>query len=275
MQSQFSNWNKPVHDINQCLSLLHSEMRCLLLLSGLRQVVGSCPPLRKGVWLASALSPPHLIPDTQTAIFISCKGWRNRGWSRCKRKGELWLGWVTYALASELIPSHRFYRHAHHWGPHTCKSCTAGSAFHSLGKILPSSPCLSGGPLSAVLELVYSASEKLIVHIHSRLYVQGVQTGSWKLAMVGVFKLRKLEKCKRSELIGLFPGSWFLNIQQHTTGSTLPRWGRIMLLESPCSPDSLTGWQSRSCSLSHLCLQVILIIFCLNQLWKDFRQITR
>lgn len=113
-------------------------------------------------------SPYHRFPN---CYFISCKGWRDRGWSRCKAKRELWFGWVTYAhgLASELIPSPGFYRHTHHWGPRTCKSCTTGSAFHSLGKILPSGPCLSGGPPNAVLELAYSASEKLIVHIHSRL----------------------------------------------------------------------------------------------------------
>lgn len=93
-------------------------------------------------------SPYHRFPN---CYFISCKGWRDRGWSRCKAKGELWFGWVTYALglASELIPSPGFYRHTHHWGPRTCKSCTAGSAFHSQWP-LPlwwSTQCCSGAGL--------------------------------------------------------------------------------------------------------------------------------
>lgn len=110
---------------------------------------------------------------------------------------------------------------------------TAGRALHSLDEMLPSSLWLAGGPPSDVLELAYTASRKLMVHICSQLFVQGLQTGSWKLAKVGVFILRKLAKYRKSELIGLFLETWFLNIYQHTTGSTLPR---PMLLESLCSP---------------------------------------
>lgn len=149
-------------------------MRCLLILSGLRQVFGSCLPLRKRLWLASAFSPTHLSTDSQTAILSPARAEGIKDEADIKGRESSNLARWYFGLASELIPSPGFYRHTHLWGPHTCKSCTAGSAFHSLGKILPNGPCLSGGPPSAVLELAYSASEKLIVHIHSWLYVQGV-----------------------------------------------------------------------------------------------------
>lgn len=126
--------------------------------------------------------------------------------------------------------------HSFSWVPQTRSSLstshmqvfTMGSALHSLGRMLPSSLWLAGGPPSDVLELAYTASRKLFVHSRSQLFVQGLQTGSWKLAKVGVFILWKLAKYITSELIGLFLETWFLNIYRHTRGSTLLR---PMLLE--------------------------------------------
>lgn len=74
----------------------------------------------------------------------------------------------------------------------------------------------AGGP--------YTAAWKLIIHLHSRLYIQGLQIGSWKQAMMGGFTFRTLwKKIKRNQ--GFThpahqppptphpaPESWILNI---------------------------------------------------------------
>lgn len=234
----------PVHDINQCLSL-HSEMRRLLIFPGLRQVVGSCLLLMKGLWLAFTLSPTHLLrlPNCYFTYPSRAKGTEDETDVRgeessdllgdfCSQSGKLSRSWVLQTHLS-LRTSHMQVLH-----------CGELPSFR--GKMLPSSPWLTGDPPSGVLA-AYTAALKLIVHIHSWLDVQRLQTGSWKLALAGA--LRKLVS-KKSELIGLLPESWFLNIYQHLPCSGPCCWILLAL------PGSLPGWDLTRTSpvLSLLCL---------------------
>lgn len=56
-----------------------------------------------------------------------------------------------------------------------------------------------GGPPRGVLEWPYTAAWKLIIHLHSRLYIQGLQIGSWRLAIMGGFHSGHCGKVKRNQ----------------------------------------------------------------------------
>lgn len=107
---------------------------------------------------------------------------------------KLWLRVVTYVLCLEGNQAHSFS-----WVLQT------HSSLESLTFALQWCPPFprqdasqkvqaQGGPPRGMLEWPYTAAWKLIIHLHSRLYIQGLQIGSWKLAIMGGFTFWTLWK---------------------------------------------------------------------------------
>ena len=142
---------------------------------------------------------------------------------------KLWLSMVTYVLCLEGNQAHSFS-----WILQT------HSSLESLMFALQWCPPFprqdasqkaqaQSGPPRGVLEWPYTAAWKLIIHLHSRLYIQGLQIGSWKLAMVGGFTFRTLRKkvkrnqglpCPAHQTLPPPPSPRELDLKhQHTAGS--------------------------------------------------------
>lgn len=227
-------------------------MRHSLISPGLRPLsfLGSCLILRKGLWVASVLFPTHLLTDSQTAILCPTRaegvgqGGQMRGrersdlvwWLFCSLSARLSYSFFPLGSADTLITG--IFSHASlalwRWPPFLRQDASWESLAHPL--VAHPRICLSW--------LTW------VVHIYSWLYIQGLQTGSWKLAMMGVFTLRKLKKCKKSEIIGFFPGNQFLNINQRC------HWVRPtqgLLLKSLALPGSLLGRTRSSPALLWVC----------------------
>ena len=207
------NW---AHDINQGLhSLLFRGQTCFHLSLAAAWLKGSdCDRLLLFLPLTFSQIPKLLFfYSTRTDKGIE----------------KLWLSMVTYVLCLEGNQAHSFS-----WILQT------HSSLESLMFALQWCPPFprqdasqkaqaQGGPPRGVLEWPYTAAWKLIIHLHSRLYIQGLQIGSWKLAMVGGFTFRTLRKkvkrnqglpCPAHQTLPPPPSPRELDLKhQHTAGS--------------------------------------------------------